>query len=210
VLVVDKDDWSRRRWHELPAGFVFHLGNAWEDASGAIRFNYARSADASAPLVSFRDAMRGEYRGRPAPHFALVTLAPDSAPARQELVPGSAEFPRFDARYATRRARSLFGVAEARERDFGFRGIQRLDLETGAVDLYRYGDGQQAEEHVFVPRSGASAEGEGWLLGTAFDFTRGVTVLSAFDARRLAAGPVASARLPYGLPLGFHGNFLAA
>jgi carotenoid cleavage dioxygenase len=213
VLVVDKDDWSKRRWHELPAGFVFHLGNAWEEASGAIRFAYVHAPDASSPMGLMRDAMRGDYAGRGTysdPQFALVTLPSPAAAPRQELVAGSAEFPRFDERYVGKRARYLFGVAEAGERTFGFRGIQRLDLESGKVDRYLYPEGVQAEEHVFVPKKGASREGEGWLMGTSFDYRRGVTRLAAFDARRLAAGPVAIARLPYGLPLGFHGNFMAA
>jgi len=34
--------------------------------------------------------------------------------------------------------------------------------------------------------------------------------LAAFDAMKLAAGPLAVARLPYPLPLGLHGSFVPA
>jgi len=35
------------------------------------------------------------------------------------------------------------------------------------------------------------------------------TTLAVFDAAAVDAGPIARARLPYGLPLGLHGNFVA-
>ena len=72
----------------------------------------------------------------------------------------------------------------------------------------QYGEGWLAEEHVFVPRG--PAVGDGWVLGTAYDTTRERTALSVFEAARLADGPVARMTLPYGLPLGLHGQFVAA
>ena len=35
------------------------------------------------------------------------------------------------------------------------------------------------------------------------------TVVNVFDALRLSEGPLARIRLPYGIPVGFHGHFLA-
>jgi carotenoid cleavage dioxygenase len=45
VLVVDKNDFSTYRWLELPAQWVFHFGNAWEDKDGVIRFDAASYED---------------------------------------------------------------------------------------------------------------------------------------------------------------------
>jgi carotenoid cleavage dioxygenase-like enzyme len=73
-----------------------------------------------------------------------------------------------------------------------------------------YGDGWIAEEHVYVPRSGTAPEGQGWLLGTAYHWPSERTTLSVFDASAVNAGPLASVKLPYGLPLGLHGQFVAA
>ena len=39
VLVVNKSDLSLEREYELPAGFAFHFGNAWEEANGTIHFD---------------------------------------------------------------------------------------------------------------------------------------------------------------------------
>jgi all-trans-8'-apo-beta-carotenal 15,15'-oxygenase len=67
-----------------------------------------------------------------------------------------------------------------------------------------------AEEHIVVPRPAATAEGDGWLIGTVLDVARRRTAVTVFDALRLADGPVARAWLPFALPLGFHGRFRPA
>ena len=93
----------------------------------------------------------------------------------------------------------------------GFDCVARLQLDTGQVDRYRYGADVMVEEHVFIPaRTGSGKEGEGWLVGTALDLRSRRTLLSVFDARRLAQGPVVQASMDRPLPLGFHGTFIPA
>ena len=59
-----------------------------------------------------------------------------------------------------------------------------------------------------MPRS--EAEGDGWLAGPFLDVRRGATGLSVFEATRLADGPLWQGILPYPLPLGLHGTFVAS
>ena len=50
ALVIDKKDWRRQQVLALPAGFLFHIGNGWEEATASgtvIHADYARSANAS-------------------------------------------------------------------------------------------------------------------------------------------------------------------
>jgi len=61
-----------------------------------------------------------------------------------------------------------------------------------------------------VPASPTAPEGKGWVLGTAYHWPTERTTLSVFDAQAVNAGPVASVALPYGLPLGLHGQFVSA
>ena len=61
---------------------------------------------------------------------------------------------------------------------------------------------------MFVPRS--EAEGDGWLTGPFLDVRRRATGLSVFEATRLADGPLWQGILPYPLPLGLHGTFVAS
>ena len=76
------------------------------------------------------------------------------------------------------------------------------------VDDWSYPRHLIPEEHVFVPRG--EADGDGWLVGPFLDLERGASGLSVFDAQHLAGGPLWQGILPYPLPLGLHGTFVAA
>ena len=86
---------------------------------------------------------------------------------------------------------------------------QRVQHGIGQREFFRYPDSQIPEEHLYVPRPGSEPESGGWILGTAFDWRRGAQVINLFDAERVADGPMASAELPYAIPLGLHGKFVA-
>ena len=78
----------------------------------------------------------------------------------------------------------------------------------GAIDGWSYPRHLIPEEHVFVPRG--EEEGDGWLVGPFLDLERRAAGLSVFDAQHLADGPLWQGILPYPLPLGLHGTFVAA
>jgi carotenoid cleavage dioxygenase-like enzyme len=208
VLVIDKADWSQRQWLELPTGFLFHIGNAWEDAQGVIRLDYVQAADPSAVLKTDRALMDGRVVARPRYHLAQVRIDTVAGRASQELLRIDAEFPRIDPRLSTRRHTQLFHATQTSAAHPVFSAVARTNLETGQTERYSYGEDHIAEEHVFVPEPGSAPGSAGWLLGTALDFRRGRALLSCFRSDRLADGPVAQATLGYALPLGLHGVFV--
>ena len=208
LMVVAKDEPGTARFAELPAGWIFHYGNAWEDADGVIRFDACWYDDPSLVLGGMSAVMRGGEPAGTQSVGAFVRLDTRTMAATLEREGTVAEFPRVDPRAASQRNRWLFTLSRGRGRDLSV--VRRRDLETGAVDAYDYGPHAVAEEHVPVPRPGSTREGEGWLVGTWLDWKAGVTRLSVFEAGDLAGGPLATASLPYALPLGFHGNFRAA
>lgn len=209
VLVVDKADWSRRQWLDLPASFVFHLGNAWDDGQGVIRLDYAHT---QAPDVLFgtdRELMRGRIVPRPDYSLAVVRLDTVRKSASQELLNVQAEYPQLDLRLTGLRHRHLLHATQtAPAAHPGFSAIARTDVETGRSEVFSYGDDHMVEEHLFVPETGSAPGGKGWVLGTALDLKARRTILSVFNADRLGEGPVAQAALPYALPLGLHGVFV--
>ena len=211
VLVVAKDDFSQRRWYQLPSGFTFHFGNVWEDAAGTIRFDYCVAPDATVMTETLRYVMRGELRPPTAPtRFAQVVLHTDGK-ATQHITEAAAEFPRVAPAVVGRRYRQVYmlsggsGISGA-----GLSAVARHDIEAGTTDSFDYGNRFTPEEHVFVPRPGANGETDGWVIGTALDHQARITRLSVFEAGRISDGPIASAALPYVLPLGFHGSFVTA
>jgi carotenoid cleavage dioxygenase len=209
ALVIDKKDWKRQQMLTLPAGFLFHLGNAWEEQTAGgtvIHVDYVRAPDASSLFTGTRELMRGRYvRGA---HAKLTVARLDLGTGRATQIewPTQAEFPRIDPRRVGLRHRQVIHAAEPIDGRPLWSAVARTDVESGASQRFCYGPQALVEEHVVVP----DGERPGWVLGTTLDYAQGRTVLSCFAADALADGPVAQATLPYALPLGLHGTFVAA
>ena len=214
VLVMEKDDISRRRVFELPPEVVFHVGNAFETADGRIVLSYIGAPDAwfldqgAVALMSARPQAPG--------HVSLRTVTLDMKTGRstQQALAAEVEFPRMDPRRIGLPARFLVTGAAWRptpgRANALLHGVQMVDVQTGRTRRFDYGDHMVVEEHIVVPKPGKSGELDAWLLGTTFDARRQATVLNVLDAAHVEDGPIAQAVLPYLLPLGFHGNFTAA
>jgi all-trans-8'-apo-beta-carotenal 15,15'-oxygenase len=214
VLVMEKDDISRRRVFELPAEMVFHVGNAHETSDGQIVLSYVGAPDAwfldqgAVALMAARPLPSGRVNLR------TVNLDMKTGRATQQSLPGEVEFPRMDPRRIGLPSRWLATAASWRPSSARgnalLHGVQMVDTQTGRAQRFDYGDQAVVEEHVLVPKPGKTGELDAWLLGTTYDARRQATVLNVLDAARVQDGPVAQAVLPYMLPLGFHGNFTAA
>ena len=215
VMVLDKNRLDQPQWFELPAGFVFHSGNAWEDAAGVIRMDCMRAPDAHHATSGLKDLMQGRYDRASVDGLARLTLLEidtRSGRARQTVLPQIAEFPRVDPRVVGRRYRQLFTTLRQNPGDRpGYDAVMRFDVASGRIDRYRYGADVMVEEHVFVPRpNGRGGEGDGWLLGSALDLKKRQMLFSVFDAQHLADGPIAQGTLARVMPLALHGIFVPA
>ena len=205
VLVLDKADLSRRRLYELPAFSYFHLGDAWEEADGTIRFDVAAGKDVAFAIEGARVMVEGHgvVAGDPA-RMSLITLHADG---RAEMASSgvAGEFPRSDPRRSgLARTRTVHVAGERGGRPLAT-GLAVHDWSTGRSDAFEFGDSQVMEEAVFVPRPGRSGETEAWLVAPSINLTEGVTELHAFDAGNVSAGPLATWRAEVALPAGFHG-----
>ncbi len=212
VLVVDKNDFSKYFWVELPSQWVFHFGNGWEDKNGVIHFDAARADNPMAMINTFRDIMRGEITsGVPSHHhtYRLDTKAKKISEAPM-FGPGlDSEFPCIDPRVSCVRNERLFFLSSSKPAThFNLNEVSAYSYKTERLDTYRYPDREIPEEHLFVARPGSAPEKDGWIVGTTHDWAEGIQRLNVFDANAVSAGPVASAKLPYGMPLGLHGKFV--
>jgi len=209
LLIIDKNDPSRSRHVDLPAGMVFHWADAYEQG-GDIVLAGAWSSSGDLINSAFKGVMRGEPIHDDAPS-ALTEFRIDSA-GRSRITTVSSlpvEFPEFDRRFSAAGGRTyLLAQPQANDSDY-LDTVVAVDRTTGSTQQYRYGDHHMAEEHRFVPRPGSSTRDDGWLIGTAMDYRNGRTLLSVFDARRVAEGPIAQAKLNRTLPLSFHACFVA-
>ncbi|MDI1327630.1 MAG: carotenoid oxygenase family protein [Brevundimonas sp.] len=203
IMVVDKADLSRRRIFELPAFSYFHLGDAWEDASGTIRFDVAAGKDVAFALDGARVLV--EQRGSVPGEHAVLKLVTLHADGRAELATSgiTAEFPKSDPRRAGLPRRLTVHVAGERPDRPLPTGLATWDWDSGTSDYFNFGDTQIVEEAVIVPRG--PDETDAWLIAPSINLREGVTELHAFNAARVADGPVATWRADLALPAGFHG-----
>lgn len=209
VLVLDKDDLTKTRLFDLPTFSFFHLGDAWEEADGTIRFDLATYENANFSISGGRAMVEGRVSGDPPPEMAFVTLRPDG---RADLARAgiTGEFPKGDPRRAgLRRALTVHVNGERGDRPLPS-GLSVRNWDRGTSDTFLFGDDQVMEEAVFAPKPGRGEEAEAWLIAPSINLREGVTELHVFEAGRVSDGPVASWRADVVLPAGFHGDWKGA
>ncbi|MGB7181641.1 MAG: carotenoid oxygenase family protein [Burkholderiaceae bacterium] len=213
VVLVSKESLRIEHRFELPPFFSFHLGNAWEDKN-TVRIEVAQAGSFSKLMQQIVQATTGQaLTEQPAqPGLADIVLDLTNKSAKLQPRPGSGiDFPRFDQRYTGLPTQHLFMLGRSPQMPalvFGFNRITALHRQD-TDQHFDYAVDEIAEEHVFVAAPG-KPQGVGWLVGTAYNWQTRRSVLSVFDTGAIAAGPIAQARLPYGLPLGLHGQFVPA
>ncbi|WP_329351921.1 carotenoid oxygenase family protein [Streptomyces sp. NBC_01261] len=90
-------------------------------------------------------------------------------------------------------------------------GVAKVDFTSGKTEVQSL-DGvvTSPNEPVFVPREGATAEDDGWILTIWWDPTTDRSEVVIQDARDFTAAPVARIKLNHRVPLGFHGSWASA
>jgi len=210
VLIIDKDDLSKRRIVELPPFGFFHLGDAWEEADGTIRFDVCAYSDMRFAATGASDVLDGRYDGGGSSQMMLAAL-PLSGPGRLERAgAGAAEFPKSDVRRAGLPRRfSVHTSGDTPGRPMAT-GVGVTDWRSGRTRTFDFGSDHIADEMVPVPKPGSSAEDQAWLIGPTINLRAGVTELHIFDMARVDDGPVATWAADIALPASFHGRWKSA
>ena len=118
------------------------------------------------------------------------------------------EFPKADPRrQGLKRSLTVHTSGETPGRPLPT-GLAVQDWKTGRSQGFDFGLHQIVEETVFVPKPGATAEAEAWLVGPSINLREGRTELHVYDAAHVEDGPVASWAADIALPAGFHGTWV--
>lgn len=207
VAVVDKDDLSKMRTYELPTFSHFHLGDAWEEADGTIRFDVPAGEDVQFGVDGARVLVEGKGTVPGAPSLlSRVTLHADGR-ADFERTDVTAEFVSADPRRrGLRRSLTVHVTGERSDRPLAT-GLAVRDWDAGTSDVFSFGDAHVVEEALFVPRPGRSAERDAWIVVPTINLAAARTELHVLDAARVSDGPIVSWRGDVALPAGFHGTW---
>ncbi|WP_030434834.1 carotenoid oxygenase family protein [Actinoplanes subtropicus] len=87
-------------------------------------------------------------------------------------------------------------------------GLAKHDYQTGKTSMQTL-DGVLTSpgEPVFVPRPGATAEDDGWLLSIWWDPATDRSEVIVQEVQDFAGTPIARIKLNHRVPMGFHGNW---
>lgn len=203
------------RWFEIKPCYVFHVGNAREDAAGRIVLDAVRydpgtfnamwagmgGATTQGATASGAGASGAVASG---PVLYRWTLDPVTGSVGESPLDDLAvEFPTLHEGRVGRAHRYLYAASE---KPSG--AVVRYDVTSGERQSHDVGPDRAVGEAVFVPAADARAEDEGWLLSIVTDRSGAGSGLLVLDATDLGSGPVASVQLPRAVPAGFHGSWI--
>ena len=209
VGVMRRDgDVTSIRWFNVDACYVFHPMNAWE-ADGKIHADVCRYD--TAPLFPRVDGRAPERAAAKLVRWTLDMSGATDAIHEARIDDRDSEFPRFDERRTGRSYRHGWFAADLRNtQSVKFNAIAYVDAVSGKQSAYELSGGDMTSEPVFTPRSATAEEGDGWVTAVVWRAAENRSDLLVFNALDLAAGPIATAKMPRRVPFGFHGNWVAA
>ncbi len=201
-------DGDQVRWFDAEPCYIYHSINAFEDGDEIVldvcRVKQPKPrSDQQGPLAQMLTYLRLDahvHRYR----FDTRTGATREGPLDDD----NSEFPSVNLSRVGRAARFAYNMHISPEKTLLFDGLVKYDLEDGATDTYWFGDGRWGSEAPFAPRPGATAEDDGYLVSYVYDEREQRSDVAILDATDVAAGPVATVKLPVRVPLGFHATWV--
>jgi carotenoid cleavage dioxygenase len=210
---------SALRWYQAPRTVMqTHAFNAWEQDS-VLHLDHFISN--SGWLSQFPDIRNPDAREHPpyAQRWSFDLAGSEASFSIARLFDHIGEMPVVDPRHLMSRTQHYyFGTNNPQLGpllDWGPKGppftcLGHFDAGSGKLDFYYAGPQSAPEEPCFVPKHDAAPEGDGWLLSMVGRRAENRTDLVILDSLDLAAGPVATLRLPLRLHEGFHGIWVPA
>lgn len=200
------------RWFEADPTYVLHWINAYEEGDEIILDGYAQN-----PRLGTKTALPESMKP-----FQVLDINGVGAHAyrwRFNLVTGEvkegaiedrvSEFGMINPAFTGRPYRYTWAMM-AKPGWFLFNGIIRLDVTTGQRQEYQFPEGVYASETPMAPRQGSDGEDDGYLVTIVTDMNEDTSSCLIFSAADIAAGPLASIRLPERICVGTHSYWASA
>lgn len=207
ILLIPRSPDQPLRSLSTKAGFVFHHANAWE-AEGKVYVDsicYESFPDVE-PNSDFRDIDFASIDPGQLWRFSL-DLAQNQVD-RHLLESRCCEFPALNPQYAGKSYRYLYlGAAAQPAGNAPLQQILKLDLATGAKEIWNAAPKGFVGEPIFVPHPQAEQEDQGWVLSLVYDAANHRSDLVILDAQNLS-NPVARLHLKHHIPYGLHGSWV--
>jgi carotenoid cleavage dioxygenase len=189
------------QWAEVEPCYVFHPLNGYDLPDGRVVVDVARH-----PRI-FATDFNGPDEGPPTLDRWTIDAAAGKV-VEERLDDRGQEFPRIDERLVGKPHRYGYCATFESGPPPSHGPLVKHDLDRATTTVHDFGAGRAAGEGVFVPRSQAAAEDDGWVMSLVYDATSDRSDLVILDAQDFAGEPVATVHLPQRVPFGFHGNWI--
>ncbi|KAH6788771.1 nine-cis-epoxycarotenoid dioxygenase 3 [Perilla frutescens var. frutescens] len=206
VLSKYAEDASGMKWVEVPDCFCFHLWNAWEepDTDEIVVIGSCMTP----PDSIFNECDEGLKSVLSEIRLNLKTGKSTRKPIMSDDDQVNLEAGMVNRNKLGRKTRYAYlAIAEPWPRVSGF---AKVDLLTGEVKKFMYGDNKYGGEPLFLPRdpNSDSEEDDGYILTFSHHETGGKSELQIVNAITMELE--ASIQLPSRVPYGFHGTFITS
>ena len=204
-IVPRYGDNNNIRWFESPACYVFHTLNAYEEGDEVVLV----ACRMSRTTVLVSEPTPGETDGDQARLYRWRFNLNTGSVQEEALDERPSDFPRVNEQYLGRPTRYGYTARLAPDPMPLFDGLIKYDLSNGSSQTHEFGTGRYGGEAVFVPRPGATAEDDGWLVTFVYDRGEETSELVVVNAQDVSAEPVARVLMPQRVPYGFHGAWVS-
>lgn len=213
VMVLEREGDKPPLMLECSARYMWHSFNAYnrgaEIVADFIGYDNPDHFVGADPVTSaVMTGRRGQYAFPGAVRRYLID--PAAGTIREEMLDaGSYEWPRVNEKHRCSNYR--FGyMVKTRPGEFFWTIVCRIDMRTGRVESYDFGQGRYLSEPVFVPLPGRlyrpdDACEPGFLLTEVYDSRSRRSSLAVLRSESLGSGPVATVHLNHHVPFSYHG-----
>ena len=116
------------------------------------------------------------------------------------------EFPRNDDRFQMQEYQHGWMLSFGPGRN----ALGHVDLKAGVTQRWEAPPTMPVQEPCFIPRGPQAPEGDGWIVQAGTNAETMLTEINLFEATGIAAGPIATIKMPLRLKPAFHGSWADA
>nr|WGD01515.1 9-cis-epoxycarotenoid dioxygenase [Robinia pseudoacacia] len=203
ILDKNASDASGIRWIEVPGCFCFHLWNAWEEPEND-------EVVVIGSCMTPADSIFNECDESLKSVLSEIRLNLKTGESKRRPIIDVSEQVNLEAGMVNRNKlgrKTQFAYLALAEPWPKVSGFAKVDLFSGEVKKYLYGDQRFGGEPLFLPRdSNSEREDDGYILAFVHDEKEWKSELQIVNAMNLKLE--ASIQLPSRVPYGFHGTFI--
>jgi carotenoid cleavage dioxygenase len=192
------------RWHAVPGAMIAHFMNAWSEDGKVCVDGFAAPGNS----FGFFNDVQGNPTRNAVAESCLTRLRFDTADSAgkvgfEPFAGAIGEMPKMDDR------RGMLSYRHGWHKTYD--GLAMVDWQTGTHrvhQLLKTENPGMAQEPVFVPRSPDAPEGDGYIVSVVNRVRENLAELYVLDTQDWLGDPVARVKLPFNLPMSFHGCFV--